>query len=78
MKVSLVCSDEDFLSISDLILKTFPEMQELSTKDAGLEQNRTKISFKVMVCCKNAVDYIFNQFKNEEKILAISVKELSE
>ncbi len=78
LKVSVLCNDDDFQNISDFVSKTFPDLEEISKKDAGAEQNQTKISFKIMVCCKNAVDYIFNQLKNEEKILAISVKELSE
>ena len=78
LKISLIVADEDFSETSDFITKTFPEVEEMSKKEAGSEQNQTKISFKVTVCCKNAVDFVFNQFKDEAKILAISVKELSE
>ncbi|MCR5261287.1 MAG: MgtC/SapB family protein [Candidatus Gastranaerophilales bacterium] len=78
LRVSLVVADEDFQKVSDIIMQNFPEVEEFSKKDAGAEENQTKISFKVTVCCKNAVDFAFNQFKNETNILAISVKELNE
>lgn len=78
LKISLIVSDENFSEVSDLVSQKFPEVEEVSRKDAGLEQNQIKISFRVNVCCKNAVDYVFGQFKNEPKISAISVKEINE
>lgn len=78
MKVSLICADEDFPEIMDTVIKLFPEMTEMSKKDAGFEKNQIKISFKVLLCCKNAIDFVVDKFKNNKKIQAISVKELSE
>lgn len=78
LKISLLVDDENFLEISDFVSRQFPEIEEMTKKDAGLEQNQTKITFRVNVYCRNAVDYAFNLFKNESKILAISVKELNE
>ena len=78
LKVSVIVSDEDFISVTEMINKKFPEIEEISKKDAGLEQNKIKITFKVTICCKNAVDYAFNQIKDESKIQAISIKELNE
>lgn len=78
MKVSLICADEDFPEVMDTVIKLFPEMTEMSKKDAGFEKNQIKISFKVLLCCKNAIDFVVDKFKNNKKIQAISVKELSE
>ena len=78
MKVSLICADEDFPEVMDTVIKLFPEMTEMSKKDAGFEKNQIKISFKVLLCCKNAIDFVVEKFKNNKKIQAISVKELSE
>ena len=78
LKVSLICADEDFPELMDYINKNFPEMKELSKKDAGIEQNQIKITFKILICCKNAIDFIFEKFKNDNRVLALSIKELSD
>lgn len=78
LKVSIIVNDEDFPAISELIVKTFPETEEMSKKDAGLEKNQIKITFKTKLCCKNAIEYVFSQIQNDNRISAISVKELNE
>lgn len=77
IKVILLCADENANNFVDFILQKFPNIEELTTKDAGIE-NQTKITFKANVCCKNAIDFIYKKFGNDEKIISISVKELRE
>lgn len=78
MKVVIICSDDDTTEVTDFVLQAFPDIEEISKKDAGMEKNHTKVTFKVKICCKNAIEFICDKFKNNKKIVSISVKELSE
>ena len=76
VKISLICSDEDYHDLASELTSIFPDVQEMSKKDAGIEKNQTKITLKLQLCCKNAVEYVFDKLKDNSKILSISVKEL--
>lgn len=78
IKVSIICRDEDVLKLTEFIVKEFSSITEMAQKDSVLEQNQTKISFKTNICCKSAVEFVFDKFKNFTDIVSISVKELNE
>ncbi len=78
LKIVLICEDVYATDISDFILKNFPDVEEISKKDAGMEKNHTKITFRVSICSKNAIEQVYQKFQYDKKIISISVKELSE
>ena len=79
MKVTIICDDENAPFFGNIIVEKFPDLTEMSKKDTGYEKNLTKISFTVNICCKNAIEYIYEQFKDSnDKLVSISVKELSD
>ena len=78
VKVSVICSDEDYPDVASELTSLFPDIQEITKKDAGLEKNQTKISLKLQLCNKNVVEYVFDKLRDNSKILSISVKELIE
>lgn len=76
VKISVICSDEDYHDLVTELTSLFPDIQEMSKKDAGIEKNQTKITLKLELCNKNVVEYVFDKLKDNSKILSISVKEL--
>lgn len=78
VKISVICTDDDYHDLTSELTQMFPEIQEMSKKDAGIEKNQTKITLKLQLCCKNVVEYVFDKLKDNSKILSISVKELIE
>ena len=76
VKISVICTDEDYQDVVTELTTLFPDILEMTKKDAGIEKNQTKISLKIQLCNKNAAEYVFEKLKFNSKILSISVKEL--
>ena len=76
VKISVICSDDDYPDLAAELTAMFTDIQEMSKKDAGLEKNQTKLTLKLQLCNKNVVEYVFDKLKDNSKILSISVKEL--
>lgn len=78
IKVIVICNDDDVPNVENFIMQNFPDITEISKKEAGMESHSTKISFRVPICAKNAIEYVCQKFQDNIFIHSISVRELSE